>query len=53
MTLKAIFPDGLAGHRPGHGRLNGELGALPAVSGRNILILPLDASLLLALPAVG
>jgi hypothetical protein len=42
MTFKAIFPDDLARDRSGHGRPE----ASEAVSGCNILILPVDASLL-------
>jgi hypothetical protein len=42
MTFKAVFPDVLARDRSGHGRPE----ASEAVSGCNILILPLDASFL-------
>jgi hypothetical protein len=42
MTFKAVFPDILARDRTGHGRPE----ASEAVSGCNILILPLDASIL-------
>jgi hypothetical protein len=40
MTFKAVFPDILAPALTGQGRP----GAVEAVSGCNILILPLDAS---------
>jgi hypothetical protein len=40
MTFKAVFPDILAPARSGQGRP----GAVEAVSGCNILILPVDAS---------
>ena len=40
MTFKAVFPDILARDRSGHGRPE----AIEAVSGCNILILPVDAS---------
>jgi hypothetical protein len=40
MTFKAVFPDILAPARSGQGRP----GAVEAVSGCNILILPRDAS---------
>jgi hypothetical protein len=42
MTFKAVFPDILARDRSGHGRPE----ASEAVSGCNILILPVDASVL-------
>jgi len=42
MTFKAVFPDILARDRTGHGRP----GASEAVSACNILILPMDASIL-------
>jgi hypothetical protein len=42
MTFKAVFPDVLAPDRTGRGWLN----AFTAVSGRNILILPIDTSIL-------
>jgi hypothetical protein len=42
MTFKAVFPDILARDRSGHGRPL----ASEAVSGRNILILPIYASVL-------
>jgi len=42
MTLKAVFPDILARDRSGHGRPE----ASEAVSGCNILILPIYASIL-------
>jgi hypothetical protein len=48
MTLKAVFPDILARDRPEHGRPE----ASEAVSGRNILILTVDASVLRAFWAV-
>src|SRR5665647_971260 len=44
ITFKAVFPDVLARDRSGHGHP----GASEAVSGCNILILPLDASFLRA-----
>jgi hypothetical protein len=40
MTFKAVFPDILVRDRSGHGRPE----ASEAVSGSNILILPVDAS---------
>jgi hypothetical protein len=42
MTFKAVIPDILARDRSEHGRP----GAIEAVSGRNILILPVDTSVL-------
>jgi hypothetical protein len=42
MTFKAVFPDILARDRSGHGRPE----AVEAVSGCNILILPVLASVL-------
>jgi hypothetical protein len=57
MTLKAIFPACLARHRPGRGQIDGGPWASnqtsAPVSGRNILILPLEASILLCDRAVG
>jgi hypothetical protein len=47
MTFKAVFPDVLARDRSGHGRPE----ASEAVSGRNILILPIYASVLRAAAA--
>jgi hypothetical protein len=44
MTFKAVFPGVLARDRSGHGHPE----ASEAVSGCNILILPLDASVLRA-----
>src|SRR5437660_1693969 len=44
MTFKAVFPDVLSRDRSGHGHP----GASEAVSGCNILILPLHASVLRA-----
>jgi hypothetical protein len=48
MTLKAVFPDILARDRPEHGRPE----ASEAVSGCNILILSVEASILRAFQAV-
>jgi hypothetical protein len=42
MTFKAVFPDILARDQSGHGRPE----AVEAVSGCNIMILPVDASVL-------
>jgi hypothetical protein len=57
MTLKAVFPACLARLGPGGGQIDGGPGApnqtAAPVSGRNILVLPLDASVLLANGAVG
>ena len=49
MTFKAVFPDIVARKRAGCGRS----GAVTAVSGRNILILGVEASILRAFEAVG